>query len=248
MPVFLQPVDVPEHCFLGEVLLWVAFQRLPLNDYDQSGREIRDTTEAGWVEVETIEWSITEEEAKRAGIPPDPKYLALVEDRSTLLPSYYDKLLKGYDPPTAERKRIEKERASAVVFERESEAWRVNYQRAIEYPTSQIFVALKSVQLASTGRLLPGRNKNEATDLVRVEDKDVYDSPVVSIPAAFWSLSGIDFEASAASNGSEFYCHVRCKTAEMFALFPGVRVPITGVERVGDSAFVTRQRTKLISQ
>jgi hypothetical protein len=235
MPVFLQPVDVPERCFLGEVLLWVAFQRLPLSLYDLEGREVRDTTEAGGLEAENIEWEITVEEAKRVGIPPDPKFLALVEDRSTLLPSFYDDLLKRYDPAPDERRRIEEERASAAVFEREYEAWQVHYRRTIEYPASQIFVALKGGQFASTGRLLPGGNMTEAHDLLRRQGKDVFDFPVVSIPAVFWSLSGIDFEASAAGNGSEFYCHVACKTAEMFALFPGERVPITGVERVGDS-------------
>jgi hypothetical protein len=200
MPVFLQPVDVPQRCFLGEVLLWVAFQRLPLSLYDHEGSEVRDTTEAGGLEAENIEWEITEEEAKRAGIPPDPKYLALVEDRSTLLPSFYDKLLKQYDPAPEERLRIEEERASAAVFERECEAWQVHYQRAIEYPASRIFVALKGGQLASTGRLLPGGNMNEASDLL--QDKDVFDFPVVSIPAAFWRLSGIDFKASTAGNVS----------------------------------------------
>jgi hypothetical protein len=30
MPKYLQQVDIPERCFLQEVLLWAAFQRLPL--------------------------------------------------------------------------------------------------------------------------------------------------------------------------------------------------------------------------
>jgi hypothetical protein len=238
MPVFLQPVNVPERCFLGEVLLWAAFQRVPLSLYDLDGREVRDTTEADEVIAKNIEWKITDEETKRAGIPPDPDYRALVEDRPSLRPSFYDDLLKHYDPAPDERLRIEQERASAAVFERECEDWQVHYRRAIEYPSSQIFVALKGGQLGSTGRLVPGGNMDEAWDLLRQQDKNIFDFPVVSIPGAFWSLSGIDFQESAAGNGSEFYCHVACKTAEMFALFPGERVPITGVERVGDSFLI----------
>jgi hypothetical protein len=47
MPTFLQPVTVPERCFLSEVLLWAAFQRLPIASYTLDGKEIRETDEIG---------------------------------------------------------------------------------------------------------------------------------------------------------------------------------------------------------
>ena len=97
MPVFLQAVDVPERCFLGEVLLWVAFQRLPTSLYDDDGQDVRDTTEASGLIPEIPEWVITEDETKRADIPPDPEYLALMGERPTSPPAFYDDLLKRYD-------------------------------------------------------------------------------------------------------------------------------------------------------
>ena len=208
MPVFLQPVDVPERCFLGEVLLWVAFQRLPLSLYDLEGSDVRDTTEAGGLVTEIPDWEISEEETKRANIPPDPTYLALTQDKSTLLPDFYDDLLKRYDPEPKERARIAKERAEAEIYQQECAAWQPFYEQAIEYPASRIFVALKGGQLGATGRLLPGRDRDEALEHLDREDKDVFDFPVVEIPPSFWSLSGMDFKSSAAENGFTYYCHV----------------------------------------
>jgi hypothetical protein len=245
MPVFLQAVDVPERCFLGEVLLWVAFQRLPVSFYDNDGGDIRDTTEAGDLIAEIPDWVITEQETRHANIPPDPEYLALMGERPTSPPAFYDDLLK-LDLEPEDRARVEEDRAAAELYQRECEAWGPLYERAIEYPASRIFVALKSGQLASTGRLLPGPNVGEARELLDRQEKDVYDFPVVAIPPSFWSLSGIDFESSAAGNGSFYYCHVACKTTEMLAIFPGDREPVTGVERVGD-CFVLNEADRRLS-
>jgi hypothetical protein len=115
MPVNLQPVDVPERCFLGEVLFWVAFQRLPIAFYDQ-GRDIRDTTEAGGSETELPDRLITDEDARRADIPPDPEYRALMEDRPGLLPSFYDDLLKKYDLEPEDKARLLEKRAAAKAW------------------------------------------------------------------------------------------------------------------------------------
>src|SRR5262249_19662838 len=149
-------------------------------------------------------------------------------------PAFYDDLLKRLDLEPEDRASLEEYRAAAEIYQREREVWGPLYEQAIEYPASRIFVALKSGQLASTGRLLPVRNLDEARELLDRQEKNVYDFPVVAVPASFWSLSGIDFKSSAAGNGSLYYCHVACKTEEMLAIFPGDRKPVTGVERVGD--------------
>jgi hypothetical protein len=45
MPTFLQPVLVPDRCYLFEALLWVAFQRLPVFSSDHEGVDIRKSDE-----------------------------------------------------------------------------------------------------------------------------------------------------------------------------------------------------------
>ena len=120
MPIYLQAVDIPERCYLAEVLLWVAFQRLPTALYDYEGKEIRETTEAGWL---VTYWEILEEETKRANIPPDPTYLALTQDKSMLLPDFYDDLLKGSDLEPEERAAVAKNRAEAEIYQQECAGW-----------------------------------------------------------------------------------------------------------------------------
>ena len=139
-------------------------------------------------------------------------------------------------------------RAAAEIYQRERDAWEPLYQQAIEYPASRIFVALKSGQLSATGRLLPGRDDQEAGELLERDDKDVFDFPVVEIPPTFWNLSGIDFRSSAVGNGSAYYCHVSCKTADMFSIFPGEREHVIGIERVGDSFVLNEVSRKSPSQ
>jgi hypothetical protein len=234
MSIFLQAVGVPERCYLGEVLLWVAFQRLPTALYDYEGKEIRETTEAGGMLVEIPDWVISEDETKRAGIPTDPTFLALTQEESTLLPDFYDDMLERYGPESYERANFAKERVAAQIFQDKCAAWQRRYEQAVEYPASRIFVALKGGHLGATGRLIPGRNLDEARGYLEREDKDVFDFPVVEIPALFWSLSGMDFKSSASGNGVAYYCHVACRTADVLSLFPGDREPVTGIVRVGD--------------
>ena len=73
---------------------------------------------------------------------------------------------------------------------------------------------------------------------------DIFEVEYTEIPASFWSLRGIDFDANAASNGTVHYCHISCSTTEMVSLFPGERTPVNGVMRVGNS-FVLDERIKL---
>jgi hypothetical protein len=61
MPTFLQPVDLPKRCFLFEVLLWVAFQRLPVASYTQDGKEIRETDEVGDYEIDVTDSVLSDE-------------------------------------------------------------------------------------------------------------------------------------------------------------------------------------------
>jgi len=68
MPTFLQPVELPERCFLSEVLLWVAFQRLPVALYTYDGKEVRETDEVGDYKIDVADSVLSDDETKRAGI------------------------------------------------------------------------------------------------------------------------------------------------------------------------------------
>src|SRR5271170_2445354 len=133
MATFFQPVALPERCLLREVLYWVAFHRLPIFATDHEGVDIRESAEAGGYVIEVGDSFLDEEECKRANIPVDPKYLALVEDTATLSVSYYDEILEKYpDDKGALRRLLEVEREEAREFESECEVWETHYLRAVE--------------------------------------------------------------------------------------------------------------------
>jgi hypothetical protein len=243
MPIFLQPVELSQRCLLGEVLLWVAFQRLPVARYDfDEERDVPDPTKAYGLEADRPEPLITDEEAKRANIPPDPRFRALIEGRSPMPPSFYDGLMGEYDSEPEEKTQLLEERAAAEILQRAFDDWKPHYSRAIEYAVSRIFVALRSGQLASTGRLLPGRTLDEAREAMDRDNKGVLDFPETSVLPSFWR-PGIYFKASTAENGSSCYGHLACNTADVLAIFPGERESFV-VERIGDSVIINDAEQK----
>jgi hypothetical protein len=235
MLTFLQPVDVPERCFLKEVLYWVAFQRLPTVIWLDEGEDIRDSEEIGGYVVEITDSVLDEREAARLGLPNDPKWRWWNEGRSSLPVSFYDNALARNDLEEENRKELEAGREFAIELEREKQSWLADYQCAIEYPASRIFIALRSGSLRARGRLLPGNSVEAARSKVEASKGGIFDIPVTDIPPTFWSLKGIDFDASAAGNGTKYYCHVSCSTDDLLSSFPAEGEEVTGVRWVGDS-------------
>jgi hypothetical protein len=135
---------------------------------------------------------------------------------------------------------IESQRQEVVQFQREYEKWKLKYAAAVEYPASIIYVALKSGNLEAKGQ-------NYADLDFDVEfGPNFHAPPVLDIPASFWSLSGIDFDASATKNDHDHYYHIFCRTEDMLAKFPGdKREPVDGVERIGTSFLLNETAEKI---
>lgn len=242
MPTFLQPVAIPERCFLQEVLHWVAFQRLPITQYDADGVELHDSTEIfeeNSIFPEHLDEFYSEEECERAGIPPDPRFQAVLADEWLLAPSEYKKFLAHSGLSEADRAKFTLEHQQAVEFQAKCKAWKTLFDQSIEYPVSRIFVGLKEGSLSAWGRKLPSVDLRKAEAKLERGGERACDLPRDPIPPKFWSLQGIDFERSTARNSIERYCHIVCSTSEILAAFPGDRQPISGVERVGDSYLVS---------
>jgi hypothetical protein len=226
MPTFLQAVTLPEWCFLYEALYWVAFQRLPVSSYTIDAEEYRFTDSPHL---------ISEDETKFAGIPRDPRWVAWTEERSLLPASEYEKVIARKEGDEDFKREMMEARDAALQLEEECRSWEPHYRRAVEYPVSRIFVALRSGQLAAKGRLLPSLDRDEAYARLSAEERYLSDITPTDIPVQFWSLQGMDFEASAAKSETAHYCHIMLRTNEVISVFPGEREEVAGVERVGDS-------------
>ena len=236
MPTLLQAVDVPERCFLHEALLWIAFQRLPTAIYNELSQEIREETNDGY-KVGSPEGPLTEEECKRAGIPVDPALVRLLETPRPL--PHYDDLVEKHGHDETMRRLKEAIDKEDEEYERACAQWRPYYDDVIEYPASQLFVALKSGQLRATGRQLTSVDYDRAMEALKVQERFLGDLPLQEIPSSFWTLKGIHFESSAAQNEKDHYCHIALRTADVLAVFPGERQEVT-VERIGDT-FVLKE-------
>jgi hypothetical protein len=167
MPTFLQAVELPNRCFLQEVLFWVAFQRLPIAQYTRDGKDLRETTEIGEYAVDYVDNYLSDEEARRVGIPIDPRWPLHPDEKVTLPVEHFDKLLAKFELDPEIRADIEAGREGAVEYQRDVETWRPYYKRAIEYPASRIFIALRSGELRATGRRLPDRGSERAFAILK---------------------------------------------------------------------------------
>jgi hypothetical protein len=243
--LFLQPVAIPEKCFLKEVLYWVAFQRLPLAACDSEGTDTHDSTENIDFKIEPleVEW-LSDDECTKLGIPPDPNAAALRDDRTTAgveFDEYFsmDKLDEDF------RRHLESERQEAARFKSEYENWKLKFTQAIEYPASKIFVALRSGQLRGFGKLLPDKDVRRALSIIDAEGLRIPDLPNVQIPDSLWSLKALDFEASALSSDRRTYCHVYCLTEEGLAYFPGDDPEtIHEVKKIGNTYVIPDRQSK----
>jgi hypothetical protein len=237
MPIFLQAVDVPERCLLNEVLFWVAFQRLPVGS-----QEARESYEFGDYAA-ALDDTLSEEETKRAGIPKDPRLVALLEDKPLIPVSFYDRILTTGDLDDDFRKKMKVERKAAKAFEIERRDWQFHYERAIEYPESRIFGALKDGLLRAMGRLLPDADIDVAHSKLEAEGRGIVDIAPTEIPPEFWRLRGIDFVENKATDGDHSYCYISFGTDDVFSAFPGEREAVKGIDRIGDS-YVIREGKK----
>jgi hypothetical protein len=240
---FLQPVGVPERCFLHEVLVWLAFQRLPIHqfNFENCGEEIHgeDCMGDGYVPAGYYR-VIFEEECARAGIPIDPRRLINV------VPQGYgdEELPYGWERAQKVKQALEERRRQ---FKNDCLLWEQHYRTAVDYPASRIFVALKGGQLKARGRLLPSVDYNEAMSKLNAEERSIGDLKMKEIPSAFWTLKGINFESNAAKNESEHYCHITLPTADVLSIFPGEIEKTVSVECIGD-AYLLSESARSVSR
>ena len=244
MPTFLQPVAIPQRCYLFEVVLWLAFRRLPVATGDAEGNDIRESDEnrvpgRGGYSIQVLDDYIFDEECEYAGIPPDPSWRAALEETATLSVGHYDELLKECNVNDPFRKHLEEDREEAIRFQAAMKEWEAHFQRVIEYPASRIFVALRDGSLAASGKLLPAFDLDEAVAKLSEEGLDIFDIEPTPIPKTFWTLQGIDFKNNTAQNGRANYCYITLATEDVLSVFPGERAQVSKVERVGDTFIVS---------
>jgi hypothetical protein len=84
MIAIFHAAELAECCFLSELLYWVALKRFPLAIYDVEGSEFRFSSECELYANSAIESPVSDAECEFAGLPFNPRYRALIEERTIL--------------------------------------------------------------------------------------------------------------------------------------------------------------------
>ena len=112
--IVLQAAELAEHCFLSEVLFWVAMDRLPLAIYGIDGDAFRFSREMELCVQGEIEQEVTESECVSAGLPLSPRMIAQKEEKYLSSVEFYDEILKADFYSSDQRCIFENERKQAM--------------------------------------------------------------------------------------------------------------------------------------
>jgi hypothetical protein len=247
--IFLEQSNLPEVCFLQEVLHWGAFQRLP-PDWYEDGQPIRETgTDQYKTTVPFGDDGLFDHECERVGLPKDPRTsiewsggVFVNDDLESILTKARQAVETLNDATQPENRVLEE----ATRLHQALGDWRPKYERAIEFAAAKTYCALREGVLTSKGVLLPDPDPATALKKLADDGKGLEDLEFVAIPPETWSSTGIYWGISAARHGDKHYCQIYCPTKEALALFPYDKMikgeRIEGVIRYG-SFFVVDNST-----
>jgi len=247
MPMrFLKPVELPKRCMLNEVLLWVAFRRVPVAMRSpEEETEVRDAEEdmfaykgyggyAGYTgDLSDSESFLDDAECAALNLPPDPRTTYVKEEEKWATDNWEDE--QESQPDMLEWRPNYEQEDLDTWFERVMQAWMPKYLSAIEYPATRIYMALREGKLTASGKLLPDLDRDKALESLETVDQRICDLETLGIPPTFWSFRGIDWWSNAARSDHEHYCWIRCRTEDLLKAFPAEDgVPLSGAEKIGD--------------
>ena len=226
MKLLLEPHWIAKECFLYEALLWGGFYRYPKSEIVPDHIDIRfdrDAQEDFEPYLPNDYGYIESEEAIRVGLPPNPEYEAIFDEKIYMLstPDTINKLLK-LTIEESEKEKLKKELVESEEQAKIKTEWDKKYEAYIELVESKLFIALREGKIKAYGRKLPHHDFDTAIGILDGSEKSWtwFDMEHEEIPTTFWRISGIDWSQSSAQNGESHYFHIYVKTYEAMEVFP----------------------------
>jgi hypothetical protein len=220
MVTILHPAMLAESCFLSELLYWVALRRFPLAIDDLEGGEFRFSKECELHADFAVDSPVSYSECELAGLPPNPRYTALIEERVAVdakslkeMEEYIERL-SGVD-----REDLAARRQEALTQVKEIEKWDREFREVTEYYKSKIYVDLRDGKLIG-GIKLVGTNSSEIDDVVEKNDTRLEELEFLQIDQREWVYSKIDWENSIVFGVEYSYCWVRFEVESMLSTYP----------------------------
>jgi hypothetical protein len=249
----LRNVMLADRCFLRELLYWAAVRRFPLWEEDpRDGSDFRFSRECGLDTSIFTESQVTFAECEYAGISPNPRYRALLEngdvfDRDSLerVENYIDQQLSALSPEEfseADREELTARRREIRKELNEVDDWDKDFDTYLEYFKSEVFVDLREGRLDGFGAKLKGSSWEDIQKAIDEGDAYPREQVHLRIGQGEWIPSKIDWDKSILY-GKEFsYCWVNIHVDQMFSLYPVPDLSTIGsVKKLCDSYILDRQ-------
>lgn len=248
-----RPANTSTDCYLLEALYWRAFGRLPEEywaDEDpwRFSPEIRDTNEApvpGGPEL-------TEDECRYAGIPIDPRTVALLDDTETLEPNYYKDLLnkaQSSNPRDLEKeKHLKKAVEDSTNFHEAFARWVPLFDEYIDQFKIEICGDLRRGLLTAHATELPAPTNKKSLSIMLDQNQMLEDLDVVKIPQECWISSHIDWGASSIYGRERSFIWIHLAVDKILERYPpGVLVDTAKAFPIGSSVAIVDTPTREIA-
>lgn len=244
----LVPQEVAEICYLYEALMWLVFHRFPLrqpsNHYGEDAR--RDLE---WVEF----WRQmgcdpipTDVECLRVGLPPNPKYTAIVGGEGEPPPpevirSWQTDALSPTAREIVNQPKVFKQRLTeAIAYKNACVRWEQEFKSFIDLHRNRLFLELREGRLPADGIKA---KKGTSQALLKDESANSHADCWTRIPQDFWRSDKINWEQSWAEGRDGCYVLIQVTTTALFASFPPETPRPANVVKVADD-FVPIERVE----
>jgi hypothetical protein len=249
----LQTVRLADRCFLCELLYWVALRRFPFaiaDPYDKYD-DFRFSQECDLDTSSFVEAVVTFAECEYSGLPPNPRYRALLEDGFDLeeenvesIGEYNERFLNTDRFSDADRAAIRDGQDKLLAELREKKSWDRGFEHYLEYIKTKVFLDLRDGTITGSGIKVKGSSWQEICDSVSVSPAEIElkNQEHLAIGQTEWIPSKIDWRKSILY-GKEFsYVWVNFEVDSMLSVYPIPELPAIGsVRKLCDAYLLDRQ-------
>jgi hypothetical protein len=215
-----------------------ALRRLPFAIDDLDGGDFRFSRECELHASSVVGSPVSDSECKLAGLSPNPRYKAFIEERVALDAKFLKRMEEFIEALSdLDREDLVFQRQNALAEVREIEDWDREFAQYLEYYKSKLFVDLRDGRINCTGISLNATDE-AAVSKLNENDLRLEEMEFSAISQKQWIYSKIDWENSILYGSECSYCWVRVDVKSMLTTYPLPETPIIGAIRKLCDAYI----------
>jgi hypothetical protein len=238
----LVPYAVAEVCYLSEALMWVAFNRFPLDGpvHESWDDSRRDMDHILYLDPSVDVEDPTDTECLSVGLSPKPANVLL--GPAVLGPERLKESLASYDVEDPFRPNLERALAESIAYREDVAKWNEKLTHFLDLHRARLFMALREGNLVAEGVKLPEKSYEASiVKLSEIEWKGWSMSEWVGIPPDFWNSEKINWKKCWADGQDAAFALIQIETEELFACFPPPAPQVADVVRVANDVVAVDQ-------